>query len=229
MSVLKTLTQLEHLESSYPAAALANVAASLTRLTHVEMEYCLHRPEANAGRAWDENSEEGEQGEHDEQQEQDAQAAQAEESLEEPTFGLSAAVARLAAGGMIDAVRRVTLSGQYVCGPEHSIVAGPEVLQQLAQLPNLCSLGFSSYVRVSDEGLSAFSCLAGLTALDMQSYECSKQQMLQGLPDVVEQLPLLRKLVVPSRREMYRAWGPAEQQALKERLSGITHLTCVGL
>jgi hypothetical protein len=182
------------------------------------MEYQLRRPELDGYNDGGEQSE-------DEQGEQDEQRQQGDQGRNAATFDLSGAVARLAARGIADAVRSVRLSGTY----GHGIVAGLEVLQQLTELPNLSALSTLSDLSFSNDGLSAMSCLSGLAALDMQYCECSNQQLLQGLPDVVEHLPLLRKLVLPNCCTDEDLLSTAEQQALKDRLMGMPHLSCVGL
>jgi hypothetical protein len=157
--------------------------------------------------------------------------AEGRQSCGELTFGLYPAVASLQAAGIAPAVRVVTL------GSEQQHVAVPHVVKQLAELPSLYVLNLARSITFSDAGLSALSCLTGLSTLNLWQFQRrSKHQILEQLPEVFSQLPSLHTLVVPSTcRKM--SWlsdadlqllTAAERQALKDRLTALPGLACIG-
>jgi len=215
VAVLKTLQRLEHLQPAYSAAALAEVGASLRSLTHVELRHCINARGISRGFSRGCTARFNSRGNFT-----GYEFGEAEQSHSEPT--LSQDVARLQAAGVAGAVRKVHLDAW------DSAPAGPQVLQQLADLPNLCTLSLLWPVTFTDDGLSALSCLTGLTELNCRDFQASSQQLLQQLPDAVERLPLLRKLFVLNSYHLAEKLSEAEQQVLKDRLKRVPHLSCVG-
>lgn len=147
------------------------------------------------------------------------------DQTDDSTWGLSQAVAELQAAGVAGKVRRVLLDSEDVRSYGYS--AGPEFLQELAKLPNVCDISITC--QCNDYGLAAVSCLTGLTRLDMSAWPAWSPGELMQLPDVVSRMPLLHEVVLRKNCFQTARLNMAGQQALLDRLSSKVNVSRVDL
>lgn len=167
-AVLLPLKGLKHLDGWIGSETFVPLAAELTALTSVMLKHDCSDPNFTTAAA----------------------AAGAEESY---TFdgGLKGVVCALSSAGAAASIRAVQL------GLEGSARAfGAPLIQQLARLPSMTSLGFCDSVSVAPDGVAQLCLLSGLCKLDLWGCRVSVQA-LQKLPGAVSRLPGLQKLRLP--------------------------------